>query len=111
MASTVFHVEHISILQTGRRPPNLFMRLIAGVVAAKKFLHSICIAERLRAAAVGGGECSTHVSIGEACREIRSTQKLVEEPCVEAVPCSNRIRGILISRFSLVEVRGSGLEQ
>ena len=89
--STVFHVEHISILQTGWRPLNLFMRLIAGVVAAKKFLHSGCVAERLRAVAVGGGECSAHVSIGQAFREIRSAQKLVEEPGVEAVACANRI--------------------
>src|SRR6266853_5040899 len=67
------------------------LRLVAGVVLAEKCLHSSCVAERFRAATVGGGESSAHVSIGQARREIRSAQKLVEEPGVEAVTGANRI--------------------
>src|ERR1035437_2293110 len=67
------------------------LRLIPGVVPAEKFSHSRCVAERFRAATVGGGECSAKVSVDQASREIRSAQKLVEEPGVEAVTCANRI--------------------
>src|ERR1035441_6066249 len=67
------------------------LRLIPGVVSAEKFSHSRCVAERFRAATVGGGECSAKVSVDQASREIRSAQKLVEEPGVEAVTCANRI--------------------
>ena len=58
---------------------------------SEKFLHSGCVAERFRAATVGGGERSAQVSVGQARREIRPSKKLVEEPGVEAVPCANRI--------------------
>jgi len=75
---------------TDLRGKNL-LRLIAGVVPAKKFLHSGCVAERFRAATVGGGESSAQVSVGQASREIRSAQKLVKEPGVEAITCANRI--------------------
>jgi len=53
---------------------------------SKKFLHSSCVAERFRTATVGGGECSAQVAVGQARREIRPSEKLVEEPGVEAVP-------------------------
>jgi len=49
-------------------------------------LHSSCVAERFRTATVGGGECSAQVAVGQARREIRPSEKLVEEPGVEAVP-------------------------
>src|ERR1035438_871894 len=63
----------------------------SSAVPAEKFLHSGCVAERFRAATVGGGECTTQVSVGQARREIRPAQKLVEEPGIEAVTCANRV--------------------
>ena len=63
----------------------MFLRL------SKKFLHSGCVAKRFRTATAGGGECSAPVSVGQARREIRPSEKLVEEPGVEAVTCANRI--------------------
>src|SRR5713226_1607455 len=82
------HNMHINPFSS--RAQNL-LHLIAGVVPAEKFLHSGFVAERFRAATVGGGECSAQISVGQARREIRSAQKLVEQPGVEAVTCANQI--------------------
>ena len=61
------------------------------MVPAEKFLHSGCIAECFRSTTVSGRECSTQVSIGQARGEICSSENLVEESGVEAIPRANRI--------------------
>jgi len=49
------------------------------------------VAERFRAATICGRECATQVPVGQARRDIRSEQELVEEAGVEAVARAHRI--------------------